>query len=58
MALYKGTNLISGTIPNTANKSLTNLDSTGQDKFDAKISKSEVYFVSSSGTLCFGVGAN
>jgi hypothetical protein len=40
MSLYKGNNLISGAMPNSANKSLSNLDSDGQDKFDAKVNKS------------------
>lgn len=39
MSLYKGNNLISGAIPNSANQSLSNLDSAGQDKFDAKVNK-------------------
>lgn len=37
MSLYKGNNLISGAMPNSANQSLSNLDSAGQDKFDAKV---------------------
>lgn len=40
MSLYKGDNLISGAMPNSANQSLSNLDSAGQDKFDAKVNKS------------------
>lgn len=40
MSLYKGNNLISGAMPNSANQSLSNLDSAGQDKFDAKVNKS------------------
>lgn len=39
MSLYKGNNLISGAIPNSANQSLSNLDSTGQDIIDGKVSK-------------------
>jgi len=39
MSLYKGNNLISGAMPNSANQSLSNLDSAGQDKFDAKVNK-------------------
>lgn len=37
MSLYKGNNLISGAMPNSANQSLSNLNSAGQDKFDAKV---------------------
>jgi hypothetical protein len=40
MSLYKGNNLISGAMPNSANQSLSNLDSAGQDKFDEKVNKS------------------
>ena len=40
MSIYKGNNLISGAMPNSANQSLSNLDSAGQDKFDAKVNKS------------------
>lgn len=39
MSLYKGNNLISGAMPNSANQSLSNLDSTGQDIIDGKVSK-------------------
>lgn len=39
MSLYKGNNLISGTIPNSANQSLSNLNSAGQDIIDGKVSK-------------------
>lgn len=39
MSLYKGDNLISGAMPNSANQSLSNLNSAGQDKFDAKVNK-------------------
>ena len=39
MSLYKGNNLISGAIPNSANQSLSNLNSTGQDIIDGKVSK-------------------
>lgn len=40
MSIYKGNNLISGAMPNSANQSLSNLDSAGQDKFDEKVNKS------------------
>lgn len=40
MSLYKGTTLISGAIPDMANQSLSNLNSAGQDLFDAKVNKS------------------
>jgi hypothetical protein len=40
MSLYKGTQLISGAMPNSANQSLSNLDSAGQDKFDEKVNTS------------------
>ena len=40
MSLYKGNNLISGAMPNSANQSLSNLNSAGQDKFDKKVNKS------------------
>lgn len=36
MSLYKGNNLISGVMPNSANQSLSNLDSAGQDIIDNK----------------------
>ena len=39
MSLYKGNNLISGTISNSANQSLSNLNSAGQDIIDGKVSK-------------------
>ena len=37
MSLYKGNNLISGAIPNSANQSLSNLNSAGQDIIDGKV---------------------
>ena len=37
MSLYKGTNLISGAMPNSANQSLSNLNSAGQDIIDGKV---------------------
>lgn len=40
MSLYKGNNLISGAMPNSANQSLSNLNSAGQDIIDGKVSKS------------------
>ena len=40
MSLYKGNNLISGAMPNSANQSLSNLDTTGQAVIDGKVSKS------------------
>lgn len=40
MSLYKGNNLISGVMPNSANQSLSNLNSAGQDIIDGKVSKS------------------
>lgn len=52
MSLYKGNNLISGAMPNSANQSLSNLDSAGQDKFDAKVNKAGDTMT---GTLAFGV---
>lgn len=39
MSLYKGDNLISGVMPNSANQSLSNLNSAGQDIIDGKVSK-------------------
>lgn len=40
MTLYKGTQLIAGSLPDSANKSLSNLDSTGQAIIDGKVNKS------------------
>lgn len=39
MSLYKGTTLISGIVPDMANQSLSNLNSTGQAIIDGKVSK-------------------
>lgn len=39
MSLYKGTQLISGAIPDMANQSLSNINSSGQALFDAKVNK-------------------
>lgn len=50
MSLYKGSQLISGAIPNSANQSLSNLDSAGQDKFDAKANTSLSNLTSTSST--------
>ena len=36
MSIYKGSQLISGSIPNSANQSLSNLDSTGQAVIDGQ----------------------
>ena len=37
MSLYKGSQLISGAMPNSANQSLSNLNSAGQDIIDGKV---------------------
>lgn len=50
MSLYKGNNLISGAMPNSANQSLSNLDSAGQDKFDEKANTSLSNLTSTSST--------
>lgn len=50
MSLYKGSQLISGAMPNSANQSLSNLNSAGQDKFDAKANTSLSNLTSTSST--------
>lgn len=55
MSLYKGSQLISGAMPNSANQSLSNLDSAGQDKFDEKVNYTDIWYDSSNHTLYIGV---
>lgn len=51
MSIYKGTTLIAGALPDAANQSLSNLNSTGQNKIDGA-------FVNTDGTIATNVSLN
>lgn len=55
MSIYKGTTLIAGSLPNSANQDLSNLSQTGQEILDSKVNTSDVWYDSSSSTLYIGV---
>ena len=55
MTVYKGDKLISGSVPDTVNKSLSNIDSNGQAKFDEKVNYTDIWYDSSTSTLYIGV---
>jgi hypothetical protein len=55
MSTRLGDKLISGVAPNAVNKSLSNLDSTGQAILDNKVSKSDIWYNSTTSTLYIGV---
>ena len=55
MTVYKGDTIISGSVPNSANQSLSNLNSTGQAVIDGKVNTSDIWYDSTSSTLYIGV---
>ena len=55
MSVYKGTTLIAGSLPNSANQDLSNLSQTGQEVLDSKVNSSDIWYDSTTSTLDIGV---
>ena len=55
MSVYKGTTLIAGSLPNSANQDLSNLSQTGQAILDNKVDTSDIWYDSTTSTLYIGV---
>lgn len=55
MTVYKGDKIISGSVPDTVDKSLSNINSTGQAKFDEKVNYTDIWYDSNTLTLYIGV---